>query len=427
LQVKYIYSACLEIKTADITILTDPWFTEGVLGGSWHHFPAILDPFKYISEPDYIYISHIHEDHYDPQFLYKLFDKYGVKPILIPDSKKNYLLNRGKSDGLTLTPTRFLDLGHTELYIEEDDTNSSSDVDSTLIVYDKINNKSFLNLNDCVYNPSHVEKLQKILSKFTNNIDLVAMAYTAAGPFPQTYFDLNSEKNALVKAINIRKNACLDMYLRYAESFPSVFRLPFAGDYILGGKLAGLNKYRGVVDALEVTKFDKKALVFNIGGYVNLLNNKVIDIRSEKHSKDALNKRLEEIKIKKLDYEVDFSIPIKKINFLRLLSNSSVNALKKSEINEQYYFIFSITDNDQIKEKYLCNCIDSKITKLALEEEIRFNFYSEIIIDYRLLFGLLTSVYHWNNAEGGSLFYTRRYPVDNYKKSIHSYLNFFVI
>ena len=56
-------------------------------------------------------------------------------------------------------------------------------------MHDKVNNKTLLNLNDCIYNQSHVAKLQKIIKKFTNNIDLVAMAYSAAGPFPQTYYD----------------------------------------------------------------------------------------------------------------------------------------------------------------------------------------------------------------------------------------------
>ena len=116
MKIKYIYSACLEISTPSCTILTDPWFTEGAFDGTWYQFPKI-DPFEYISEPDYIYISHIHPDHYDPKFLHILFDKFGVKPILIPDLDNNYLLFKGKSDGLTLTPTRYLDLGDIEIYI----------------------------------------------------------------------------------------------------------------------------------------------------------------------------------------------------------------------------------------------------------------------------------------------------------------------
>ena len=58
--------------------------------------------------------------------------------------KNNYLLFKGKSDGLTLTPTRYLDLGDTELYIEENNTGSISDIDSALIIHDKINQKVFL-------------------------------------------------------------------------------------------------------------------------------------------------------------------------------------------------------------------------------------------------------------------------------------------
>ena len=426
MKIKHIYSACLEISTLSYTILTDPWFTEGAYDGSWYHFPEI-DPFEYISEPDYIYISHIHPDHYDPKFLHRLFDRFGVKPILIPDLKNNYLLFKGKSDGLTLTPTRYLDLGETELYIEENNTGSISDIDSALIVHDKVNQKSLLNLNDCIFNQLHVEKLQKIISKFTDNIDLLALGYTGAGPFPQTYFDLNREKDILLEKADIKKKQFFDRYLKYTNSFPSTHHLPFAGEYILGGKLVELNQYRGVSDAFEVTEFDKKALVFNTGGYINLLNNSIVDIRNEKYRQDDVNIKLEEIQFNKLDYEIDFPLTFDKINFIRLLKKASSNALRKSELQEQYYFIFSITENDEVIKRFLCNCLDSKITELNLQEEIELDFYSEIFIDYRYLFGLLTTVYHWNNAEVGSLYYTRRHPLDNFMPSAQSYLNFFSI
>jgi len=426
MKIQYIYSACLEISTPSITILTDPWFTEGAYDGTWYHFPEI-DPFEYISEPDYIYISHIHPDHYDPKFLHSLFDRFGVKPILIPDLKNNYLLFKGKSDGLTLTPTRYLDLGDTELYIEENNTGSISDIDSALIVHDKVNQKSFLNLNDCIFNQLHVEKLNKIISKFTENIDLIALGYTGAGPFPQTYFDLNSEKDMLIEKANIKKKQFFERYLKYTNSFPSTHHLPFAGEYILGGKLVELNQYRGVSDSFEVTEFDNKALVFNAGGSINLVNNNIVNIRSEKHPQDDLNKKLEEIKFKKLDYEIDFNLTFDKINFLRLLKKASSNAFRKSELQEQYYFIFSITENDEVIKRFLCNCSDAEITELNLREEIRFDYYSEIIIDYRYLFGLLTTVYHWNNAEVGSLYFSKRKPVDNRNSQAYKFLNFFSI
>jgi len=426
MKIKYIYSACVEIKTPSITMLTDPWFTQGAYDGSWYQFPEI-DPFEYISEPDYIYISHMHPDHYDAKFIHRLFDRFGVKPILIPDLKNNYLLFKGKSDGLTLTPTRYLDLGDTEIYIEENNTGSISDIDSALIIHDKINRKSFLNLNDCIFNQSHVEKLQKIISGFSENIDLLSLGYTGAGPFPQTYFDLNTERNLLIEKAEIKKQQFFDRYLRYTDSFPATHHMPFAGEYILGGKLVELNKYRGVADAFEVTKFDKKALVFNTGGYIDLVSNNVVDTRSAKYPQNDINERLKEIRLKKLDYEIDFNLTCEKINFFRLLKKAASNALIKSELKEQYYFIFSITENDEILKRFLCNCIDAEITELDVREEVKYDFYSEIIIDFRFLFGLLTTVYHWNNAEVGSLYFVKRYPVDNFNSSAYGFLNFFSI
>ena len=426
MKVKYIYSACLEISTPDGIILTDPWFTDGVYDGSWYQFPKV-DPFEHISEPDYIYISHIHPDHYDPKFLHKLFEKFGSKPILIPDLKNNYLLFKGKSDGLSLTPTRNLDLGDTEIFIEENNTGSISDVDSALIIQDKVNGKSFLNLNDCIFNQPHVEKLLSITNDFTKKIDLLALGYAGAGPFPQTYFDLNSDREILIEKASQKKRDFFDRYVRFTSSFPSTYHLPFAGEYILGGKLAELNDFRGVADAFEVTKFDPKALVFNPGGYINLSSTKIVNIRSEKFHTSSIKERVQEIQAEKLDYELDFNLDFHKINFPRLLKKANLNALRKSEINEQYYFIFSVTENDQIVKKYSCNCIDGEITELDLNEQINLDCYSEIIIDFRYLFGLLTTVYHWNNADIGSLYNTRRYPADNFKESVQRYLNFFSI
>ncbi len=49
---------------------------------------------------------------------------------------------------------------------------------------------------------------------------------------------------------------------------------------------------------------------------------------------------------------------------------------------------------------------------------------SEIDIDYRYLFGLITGVYHWNNAEVGSLYRVTRVP-DRYDPDAQNFLNFF--
>ena len=177
MKVKYIYSACIEIETKDIRVLTDPWFTEGAYDGSWYHFPKIEDPFSLISEPDYIYVSHIHPDHYDPCFLKRLFEKWGQKPILIPKFEKNYLKFKMITDGFSPLEIDSFSLGKTHLHITPNFTGSPSDIDSSLIVESE--GKILLNLNDCIWNDSHVKANQKIIKDYGHReLDLLCLGYT---------------------------------------------------------------------------------------------------------------------------------------------------------------------------------------------------------------------------------------------------------
>ena len=75
ISVRYIYSACVVTTTPDVSILHDPWFTEGIYDGSWFHYPKVSDPLSSIGNVDLIYVSHIHPDHYDSAFLKTYFKK----------------------------------------------------------------------------------------------------------------------------------------------------------------------------------------------------------------------------------------------------------------------------------------------------------------------------------------------------------------
>lgn len=427
MEVKYIYSACIQVKTSDLTILTDPWFTDGAYDGSWYQFPKI-DPFKYIDEPDYIYISHIHPDHYDAVFLNQLFEKFGKKPILIPDLKNNYLLFKGKFDGLEMTPTRELNIKNTSIYIEENDTGSVSDIDSALVIHDHLTQKTLLNLNDCIFNQNHTDKLNEVLSNLNTSLDLLALGYTGAGPFPQTYYDHKNNTQELEDRANQKKEEFFVRYRNYIKHFPATYNLPFAGEYILGGSLSHLNHFRGVSDAFEVKDFDSKALVLKNGGSVNLESNCINNERTEIYSNEEMNKRINDIAENKLDYEIEIEIPFNKINFLRLIKKSALSALKKSEIDFDYHFIITPTYENKIMGRFLVDCDNGGVKQVPLDfnpEDIKLEVYSEILIDYRYLFGLLTTVYHWNNAEVGSHFMTYRHPVENYNVKVQSFLNFF--
>ena len=427
MKVRYIYSACLEIDCNGFKILTDPWFTDGIYDGSWFQFPKI-DPFEFISKPDLIYISHIHPDHYDPIFLKKLFQKFGEIPVLIPELKPNYLEFKGKLDGINLTPTKFYQNSKVEIYIVENNTSSISDIDSAIIIKDLKSGHTILNLNDCIYNSVHVEKLKSIISQVCEKLEILALGYTGAGPYPQTYIDIKTEKDLLIFEANKKKSEFFDRYKKYINYFEANYNLPFAGEYILGGKLTNLNDFRGVADSYEITLFDEKAVVLQNGGIIDLNRNEVFEKRMTPHDDVDLKKRFAKISKKKMDYEKELNLEIEKINFLRLLKSAAIKASFKSEVNHNYIFIFSITDQfNKICKRYLLEIEESKIREIKTDEKIIHEEYSEIIIDYRYLFGLLTTLYHWNNAEVGSQYFCKRVPLKNFKSKIQNYLNFFSI
>ena len=44
-------------------MLFDPWLDDGIYHGAWYHYPPAKVGMHDLGHVDYIYISHIHEDH----------------------------------------------------------------------------------------------------------------------------------------------------------------------------------------------------------------------------------------------------------------------------------------------------------------------------------------------------------------------------
>ncbi len=88
MRVTFLGQAGLYIETDHGTILCDPWFNTAFFA-SWFPFPSNEDiDVEAISHPDYLYVSHLHHDHFDPDFLREHVDKDAV--VLLPE----YPINR---------------------------------------------------------------------------------------------------------------------------------------------------------------------------------------------------------------------------------------------------------------------------------------------------------------------------------------------
>lgn len=422
MKIEYFYSACVKIITSDLTILCDPWFTEGVYDGSWYHFPKVENPIETIGDVDCIYISHIHPDHYDPQFLREYFVKYGKKKIIIADWNLNYLARALQRDGfefeIILKDGGIL-IGETSLKIFPQEGKSKSDLDSILIV-ETGNQETYrcvVNANDTIFD----EVTYAAIENITQKIDLLMLSYTGAGPFPQTFFELRDPQ--LPIQAKKKKKEFFDRYKSTVARLKPKFTLPFAGKYILGGALSPLNQYRGVSDPLEVTLFDDKALVpLDMGGCITTEGAIANQLRHDPYPDILCQQRLDEIKWEKFPYEMDISNSFaEKINFQKLLEIAYSKARAMSECDVDYYFCFVLKGKKLLvmnaNAKAECGC---KVVKL--DEDLP-EKYTLITVDLRYLLGLLLGVYHWDNARIGSHVNTRRIGTAYYRPA-ERFLNF---
>ena len=151
-KVFYKYSACIKIKTESVSILCDPWFGDNAYYGTWTQYPKIKDKFELIGYYDYIYISHIHPDHYCEQTIKELFQKYPNKKIIITNwgDDANYLKRKLISDGfgeyIVCNESNKYQYSDTIVNLYPNRTGSESDIDSYLIV----NNAKSFNYKKCL-------------------------------------------------------------------------------------------------------------------------------------------------------------------------------------------------------------------------------------------------------------------------------------
>ncbi|MDQ6617815.1 MAG: Rieske 2Fe-2S domain-containing protein [Actinomycetota bacterium] len=83
MKVTFLGHAGLYVETTAGSILCDPWFNPAYFA-SWFPFPSNEDlDADAIAAPDYLYISHLHHDHFDPAFLAARVSR--ATTVLLPD------------------------------------------------------------------------------------------------------------------------------------------------------------------------------------------------------------------------------------------------------------------------------------------------------------------------------------------------------
>jgi UDP-MurNAc hydroxylase len=415
MRIRYIYSACVVIETADTRILCDPWFTLGAYDGSWYQYPKVNNPIEAIGPVDLICISHIHPDHYDAPFLRRYLAAYPGTRLVIGNQTPPFLERKMRREGFSPMVLEQATFGETGICIVPN-TSAPVNVDSALAV--KSSGHAVLVMNDNPFDPRQVETLQQFCAG--SSIEAALLPYTGAGPYPQTFtFETEADRD---HAIARKKKQFLDIFDRYIKAFEPGVAIPYAGQYFLGGPLSELNNLRGVTDAVEAAgMYPGKALVLADGGqaFYDTETRTASALRTEPYDPAEIQKALDADGFPGYAYEGELHFPQERsLPFLSLLETAQLAAKRRFQVSEPYWLCFAPRDDG----KFFCiNSIGSEPVQV-LEDITHLEPRCEIAIDPRYFFGLLTGLYHWNNAEIGSHYRSRRVP-DVYKPEVYRLLD----
>jgi UDP-MurNAc hydroxylase len=155
MHITYLGHAGFLVETDQIILVTDPWLSpEGAFDSAWfqlpcnHHLaPFLQQKLRNTEKRRFLYVSHEHRDHFDPEFIKTL-----------PTSEMTFLVPRFQRAALrtelaTLNPASLVLCehaqsvpvpgGYVKLYLDDSGLNR----DSALLV--NASGQTFLNMNDC--------------------------------------------------------------------------------------------------------------------------------------------------------------------------------------------------------------------------------------------------------------------------------------
>ncbi len=444
MKIRYIKSATIAVETKGIKILTDPWLVDGEYYGSWYHYPKLEIDQEYFDSVDYIYISHIHPDHFSRRTLQMLNKNI---PVFIHRYESKFLKANIERLGFTvieLEHNKPYDLGKgvTINILAADNCNpelcakfggcavvetkfGSTQIDSLAVIDD--GEYTVLNTNDCPIDLA--EEAVKNLLKRYEKIDYLLVGYAGAGPYPQCFTISEEERNA---AAQRKKTQFLTQGERFIELVSPKYYMPFAGTYTLGGSLARMQNHRGVPEIEEAFEYYQKSDKIDHSKSTPILLNtyEYFDLQKDAPSKeyiptdfDAKNKYIEEVLSKeKLEYDEDEMPKLTDILELVEKAYGRMN-YKRNEIGFES------------ETKVIVDLLDGKSAELSMKgtgydiidsDSPSTDRYVRYTVDPRLLNRILNGprYAHWNNAEIGSHINFERNP-NIFERGLYHSMSYF--
>lgn len=259
-------------------MLVDPWLDEGIFHGAWHHFPPSpfgVEDLGRLGPFDYVYISHIHEDHCSAGTIRHLDPD---AQLILMDREPNFVLRFVETHGFQFKDIhlvaprqpREIAPGLVVDMVEPDPANAMSAAIDSMLWLDWDGTTVF-NANDCQLWPGAVEYLQQA----HGTIDLALLPYAGGSGYPACYLNLtDDEKTAEVDRIRAGRLAA---FVDSVQQLQPRRAMPFADQYVVAGSRSALNRWvahppePGAVQPLMAEAgLDDRLLLLNAGQSVDL-------------------------------------------------------------------------------------------------------------------------------------------------------------
>ena len=445
MKLTFFQSSAVMIETKGVKILCDPWLVDGELYGSWNHYPPIDFQPQNFNDVDFIYLSHIHQDHFSKKSLSKLNKDI---PVIIHNYENKILRENIKEMGFKVNELNHNDRTHLKnqvfiniLAADNCDPSicykyfgcapleskyGSTSIDTMSVIDDQDN--VLVNTNDCPFELSFTAATT--LKEKYSKIDMLLVGYTSASAYPQCF--------TLSEAEKIREKERMQQdFLKKAENYVNLFEpnyfMPFAGRYTLAGKLAPLNDYRGVTELDDAFRYftnsknidveKSKCIILNPGsifdtetGQPSEPYKKIDKIQKQQYIQNVLAKR-------KLDYESEQEPEIDEIKSLIGKCYERFERKRKElRFSSEATVLIKLSSEEFLAIS--CNGNGWKIIKQKNIDD--YKNYVKLSLDTRLLKWILSGprYAHWNVAENGSHITFERTP-NVYERGLYYCLAFF--
>ncbi len=420
MKITHYSNSFISVRSQGEHILCDPWMGKANTGG-WQSFPEYPteELACHLLDARWIYLSHLHDDHFHPETLkvLGLLDREFVIKRFDAPVMRERLKKIGAKRIHELDPFTINRFGPFDVAIFPQMTSNSSayedqvnfDMDTSIAF--RADGTVFFNQVDNPLSTADAKEVRDWIVNHLGAIDIACLKSGAASEYPHLFLDIDKikEKQRLV-------DGALDLLTTWLRLLDPKFFFPAGGTYVIPGWMHVLGDniaqptFNDICELIGKLNLPLKPLSLE-GGYTVDMSTKDPHIKIEQAVEPIETNMQAAIRMHSTDsYEYEVLIPPPYVEILEMLGSARENWLRKVHSAD-----FKISQSIRFEIYEGLKMIDDRpdLTRRLGSYQL-FESSSEhsgtliIHIDHRALVGCLTRRFIWNGVLGALCLFERR-------------------